>query len=347
MRSRQLKKFLRYIKNFLGINVIESFRIDVGLYIPGGALDYIELEPEGILRVVGWSGAIEELLNQNQVFLEPVVSGGMRYPDAAYRMIRNDLKPDLVLSGFMLEFIGGFVSGEAVRLRLADVSYEIGQTECLALHNPHYRFLLSSSKEVVHRNGIYGSGNPSLEVSPEVLALAKNLPPPILDFGCGAGALVKQLRNLGLEATGLEIDRPAIRENVIPEIREYIQLYDGAFPLNFASNSFNSVVASEVIEHIPLYEDAMREIFRISASKVLITVPDMAAVPILHKYSVVPWHILESTHVNFFTVHSLTEILRSYCRENGISVFRIGNFVVNGTYVPGALAALCEIDEMR
>ena len=66
---------------------------------------------------------------------------------------------------------------------------------------------------VLGRADIYASGLPTRAVSAEVLSLARRLPGPVLDFGCGAGALVAALRREGIDAYGLEIDDARIREH--------------------------------------------------------------------------------------------------------------------------------------
>jgi hypothetical protein len=44
---------------------------------------------------------------------------------------------------------------------------------------------------------------------------------------------------------------------------------------------------------------------RLASEALLITVPDMSAIPRGFPHGVVPWHLLEATHINFFTQHSL------------------------------------------
>jgi hypothetical protein len=78
-----------------------------------------------------------------------------------------------------------------------------------------------------------------------------------------------------------------------------------------ATSQFKSLVCTEVSEHIAAYQDVLPEMARV-AERALITVPDMSAIPALHPHHVVPWLLLESTHVNFFTQASLERTLRPY-----------------------------------
>ena len=166
--------------------------------------------------------------------------------------------------------------------------------------NPHYRGLFES-EQVYHRENIYGCGPPNPFRKPEALELAKELSDPILDFGCGSGALVQELQRAGLKAQGLELESPTIRESFERADRSSITLYDGRLPSPFPSGSFKSVFCSEVLEHIPDFESAIRDIARLATEKVMFTVPDASAIPTGFRHALVPWHLLEGTHVNFFT----------------------------------------------
>jgi len=192
---------------------------------------------------------------------------------------------------------------------------------------------------VLHREDIYGFGPPMLEADPDVLALARLLPEPILDFGCGSGAMVRALIDAGLEAEGIELQRPGILASMRDDVRPLIKLTDGTFPLPYRDGQFGAVVCSEVLEHVPDFRAALREMARV-APKALITVPDMTAIPTLFPHRVVPWHLLESTHLNFFTQRSLEEALRPLFGR--VRFQRLGEFQVNGTRVFTSLVAECE-----
>jgi len=74
---------------------------------------------------------------------------------------------------------------------------------------PHYQHLFDEQR-VLHREDIYGYGPPTPETDAHVLGLARCLPGPVLDFGCGSGALVRALLAAGVEAEGIELRRPEI-----------------------------------------------------------------------------------------------------------------------------------------
>ena len=107
-----------------------------------------------------------------------------------------------------------------------------------------------------------------VRVKDDVLSL---LPPDIesvLDIGCGDGfitnALPESLRVVGMDTS----------EEALKYVKRETKL--GALPrTEFADNSFDLVMANDVIEHLPrsVFREGMREIERIAAKYVIITVP--------------------------------------------------------------------------
>lgn len=203
---------------------------------------------------------------------------------------------------------------------------------------PHYR-LLFDSREVLHRSDIYGSGPPTPAIHPETLALAKQLKGPLLDFGCGRGALISGLRRFGTEAFGLELNSAVIRESISPQEAPFITLYDGTFPSPLETGRFRSVICTEVLEHIPDYDAAIKDIARLAGEKVVFTVPDTSAIPVGFRHGVVPWHMLEGSHVNFFTQQSLRQALEPYFSK--IEFGRSGLFYFYDSMYFVSLTATC------
>jgi hypothetical protein len=150
--------------------------------------------------------------------------------------------------------------------------------------------------------------------------------------------LVRVLRGRGIEAFGIELNRTEIVASLREDVKGWITLYGGGFPLPFPDRRFRSVVCSEVLEHIPGHAAAIREMVRV-APEALITVPDISAIPALFPHNVVPWHLLEATHVNFFTQASLRAALGAAFRS--VSFSRLGRFEINGTAVFTSLVARC------
>ena len=319
----------------------QSFTIKVPVGKSQGDIfvDHVEVEPYGIFRTCGWS--LEENLSSSDFY---VVQGHKRIaPTILYRTARPDVAQRCqcqnMFCGFSVEWIRN-LSVEPFQLSIRGTMYKLksSHTTILNRFSPPYEHLLLTD-QVLHRENIYGSGPPVDSVSRDVLNLALRLEPPILDFGCGSGALVRELRTRGLEAYGIELDREIIRSSLRDDVAEYVTLYEGKFPSPFSDQSFESVIASEVIEHIVDYEAALAEIARLTRSALAITVPDMTCIPIGSQYDLVPWHLLEATHVNFFNYNSLERTLRQYFEK--VTFFKIGQGLVNGSHMPGSLGAVC------
>jgi hypothetical protein len=65
----------------------------------------------------------------------------------------------------------------------------------------------------------------------------------------------------------------------------------------------------------------------------------MSSIPTLFPHGVVPWHLLEGTHYNFFNQTSLHDALRPLFRR--IEFARIGPRSINGTEFFTSLVAFC------
>lgn len=318
-------------------------KIDIIKPYGHGYLDYASIEPSGLITLSGWYPETGlEQFGKPEVYL-----GDVNIPYRhSFRYHRPDiaqfLQVDNQFLGLSLNFLDiNFnlpartqhqfkvqVNGET----LVEQNIEIG------FSRPHYDPLLYT-EAVAHREHIYGFGLPSPENPQEIVDLSQKCQGKTLDFGCGSGFLVKKLRERGLEAQGIELDRPDIQQVITEDMRSYITLYDGQFPLPFEDKSFDTVFTTEVIEHIPDYQAALQEIARISRQQLILTVPDMSAVPIGFFHGVVPWHLLESTHVNFFSQHSLEAVLSPYFAQ--IEFFKIAPVQVNNSRWYISLAAVC------
>ena len=309
---------------------------------PDGVLDRLEIDPAGIIRVLGWFKGALDMTRVPKLFLDKAPLPLLQH----FRISRSDVESSETTvtarqSGVVFEYL--------VRIPPSTQVYEelvVQYADQSAAHlqgpfefvDPHYRELFTS-KEILHRDRIYGSGPSNATIHPEVLALAKTLPGPILDFGCGSGALIAELQACGTEAHGLELNTPQMRRSLKKEVKRYITLYDGSLPLEFPDGRFASVFCSEVLEHIPDYQAAVREISRLARKEAIFTVPDVSAIPLGFRHSVVPWHMLEGTHVNFFNQAGLCHLLRPFfkCVELG----RIGACTINDSVFFTSLVAFC------
>lgn len=292
---------------------------------PWGYIDRILTDPCGIIRLYGWKYKGCSIRELPTIYLDSFPIPFLQ----RYLTYKHDLSQE------NQELVLEYLVPEALRNRiLTALSLSIAGRVLLDFHSsvsfisPAYPALLNSP-EVLHREHIYGSGPPNIVMAPEVIALAQLLDGRILDFGCGSGALVRSLRAMGKDAHGIELDNPVIRAHTNPDVQQFITFYDGLFPAPYPDQSFTAVFCSEVLEHIPQFEQAVAEVSRLASERVIITVPDMSAIPWGFRHGLIPWHLLEATHVNFFTQASLERLLSRYF--SNIEFGRICSCKINDT----------------
>jgi 2-polyprenyl-3-methyl-5-hydroxy-6-metoxy-1,4-benzoquinol methylase len=304
-----------------------------------GCLDFVDVFESGLARVGGWShpGKMIDSLS--------ISADGRAMKEIwEYKVFRPDLAmhrgPEYML-GFVKEFVPEpYEKGtiQAFQLMVAgQKAFDLNGP--LEIVHPE-RAELFAEDTVLTREDIYSYG-PPMDTFSEYLALIAmhRLGASILDFGCGNGALLRELRKRGKDVTGIELDRPELVTRIKPDVQPFIKLYDGVFPIPFENEQFEDAVCTEVLEHILDYRGALAEIKRVVRSQAVFTVPDMSVIPMLNPHLVVPWHLLESTHFNFFTLHSLKKLLSEYFSE--VEILKVHGFAVNGTTCMQNLMAVC------
>ena len=181
---------------------------------------------------------------------------------------------------------------------------------------------------VLHRRDIYGSGPPQDIVSEEILQFVMdNVGATVLDVGCGLGPYVARLKAAGKHAIGVDINEEVVA--LAQGAGRPIELMS-AYDLRFVDASFESVIMIETLEHLSSYTQALAEAARVSSLSIVVTVPDISVLPLMSKRQVVPWHILEATHVNFFTPELVRKTLLRFapsCELTSLGPF----FDVDGT----------------
>lgn len=92
----------------------------------------------------------------------------------------------------------------------------------------------------------------------------------ILEVGSGDGLILNTLRKAGHDPVAFDISR-----NALKHIQSSKLVQGTASTLPFSSNSFDLILACEVLEHIPnhIYKSVLDEIIRVTKKYVLITVP--------------------------------------------------------------------------
>lgn len=183
--------------------------------------------------------------------------------------------------------------------------------------------------EVLHRENIYGSGPPVEHPSGEALALVRQFLQPggsVLDVGCGAGAFGPPLLSAGYKWLGVEID-PRCAEILKRRELPFRQISSRDAPLPFDDQAFYAAIAIEVLEHIDQLDRTIAEVARVTRSRFLVSVPNMEVLPYFAPLGIVPWHLLEATHVNFFTRSSLRAALARHFSH--VEVFSYGEHPVH------------------
>ncbi|MEN7547926.1 class I SAM-dependent methyltransferase [Rapidithrix thailandica] len=92
--------------------------------------------------------------------------------------------------------------------------------------------------------------------------LPLNADSALLDIGCAGGPLLIELENRGFHnLTGIDVSAPAIQLAQKRGLKN-VQVMDGA-KLAFENDSFDLIIASDVLEHIQDEEKALHEWFRV------------------------------------------------------------------------------------
>lgn len=130
--------------------------------------------------------------------------------------------------------------------------------------------------------------------------LTQSVPRSMLEVGCGEGHWIAQIgeRMPEIELVGLDIGIEVLQE--ARQASPSAQFLQGsALGLPFASNSFDHVLATEVLEHLPDPAAAVAELARITRRHCVISVPyepfwrllNMARLHYLSAWGNTPGHI--------------------------------------------------------
>lgn len=100
----------------------------------------------------------------------------------------------------------------------------------------------------------------------------------VLEVGCGEGILAVLMAKKGARVTALDISRPNLetakkfaKENGVEEKIKFIE--GDAENLPFSDNSFETVVADNVLEHLPNFQRGLFEIKRVMKKRAIIVLP--------------------------------------------------------------------------
>jgi SAM-dependent methyltransferase len=212
--------------------------------------------------------------------------------------------------------------GDEVSSTLAEQSVRL--VPVLLRERPYGEVVYPENETLLHRENIYGSGPPIEEPGIEVANLLQAYLPDrcsVVDVGCGAGAYGPGLIAVGHDWLGLEANAHCcdiLRRRELPFRR--VDLESRTLPC--VDREFHCAICVEVLEHVKDPEAFLGEIVRVVRDRALFSVPNMEVLPYFHDWRVVPWHLLEGDHKNFFTRASLRTLLQRHFRQ--VEIFSYG-----------------------
>ncbi len=111
-------------------------------------------------------------------------------------------------------------------------------------------------------------------------------PGSCLEVGCAKGELVGELRRRGVASIGTDVSHYSVAAGP-PELTGRALAAASIAGLPFPDDTFDLVVAIEVLEHIPieLVEPALRELWRVSRHHVFVTVQNTTAAEPAHFFA--------------------------------------------------------------
>jgi len=132
--------------------------------------------------------------------------------------------------------------------------------------------MTDAQRKLYESSKMWGKKRPET-VSERARLTAKAVPSDahtILEVGSGDGLVIKSLRKAGHDPVALDISQSALKH---VQGSKLVQATGNQLP--FPSNSFDLVLACELLEHLPIsiYQDVLDEIARVTKRYIIITVP--------------------------------------------------------------------------
>lgn len=140
----------------------------------------------------------------------------------------------------------------------------------------------------------------------------------VLDVGCAAGDLARALAGHGLVVSGVEFD-PVAAEVALPDLESLVVADLNTLDLASAfSQPFDAIVFGDVLEHISDPERVLRMAHEMLTPNgfIAISIPNIAhgsvRLSLLQgKWDYADEGLLDRTHLRFFTLSSVKELVRS------------------------------------
>jgi len=165
-----------------------------------------------------------------------------------------------------------------------------------------------------------GSCESHQEVVKRILPLSFKL---ALDVGCGEGKKLRWLAREGKKVVGIDISIPALSRS--KDLGVLLVKAD-AVHLPFKGGVFDTLLVTEVLEHIPNFDGLLEELKRVSSPRagILISVPNYLNLMGVKKWlcetrsgqknSFSPWrhHVYEKSFISIVLLRRLRKLLESF-----------------------------------
>ena len=127
--------------------------------------------------------------------------------------------------------------------------------------------LKSASENIERKLGEYHSSPDELARTADLMQLVPSGYSTVLDAGARDGYYSKLLANKFAHVTALDLHKPSI-------VHDRVHCVEGDITsLNFADRSFDVVLCSEVLEHVPKLDRACEELMRVARHAIIVGVP--------------------------------------------------------------------------
>lgn len=144
--------------------------------------------------------------------------------------------------------------------------------------------------------------------------VARTNPITVLDAGCGEGYVANYMyqRNQALCITGIDNSIEAVKfaESHYGHAAEF--QVGSLLQLPFADKTFDTVVCTQVLEHIDEHEVAIGELKRVARNYVVVTVPNEPYFKWLNDFARTIKFCQDPGHVNFWTHRQFRSYMRSH-----------------------------------
>lgn len=164
----------------------------------------------------------------------------------------------------------------------------------------------------------------------------------VLDFGCGKGTILTEMKKLnsGAKFYAIDVSKKALEFIKKKDKKTVFRLIEDGGKLPFKNNFFDFVIASDVLEHVYNTENAFKEISRVlkKNGQILISVPYNG----IFKRTIVALFFFDiiyepsTPHIRSYTKNNLEK----YLKKNGIKTQKVGYYgrffpFSNGIYILG------------